>query len=100
MSSTLCFPIKYILSLNSEGERVLHPAVSIKQLLLSDEGGIHLAPYWGIDVEGNGTTLELHISDRKEDPFYQDDVLFTGFYSSAMNIVELLRIPKEDYQIY
>lgn len=99
MSSTLCFPIKYILSLNSEGERVLHPDVSIDYLLLESENGIRLAPYWGIDVNGTGK-LELFLADKREDPYYQDAVLFTGFHSSAMNIVDLLRIPKEDYQIY
>lgn len=99
MSSTLCFPIKYILSVDDKGERVLHPAVSIDYLLLESENGIHLAPYWGINVHG-GSTLELYLSDRQEDPYYQDHILFTGFHSSAMNIVDLLRIPKEDYEIY
>lgn len=102
MSSTLSFPIGYILDLfvdanSGETTRELKECIECTHSLLVTDEGIRLTPYWGITL-ANGSSYELYISNSKKDSFFQDRIIFNGFHSTALAIIEVLGIPKEEYE--
>lgn len=98
MSSTIIFPIIYATTRNSEGELVLHPAIKVRPVIVEDYGivfSIESKFYFTLD---NITFLEIEFGKSDRDLEHNDVVIFTGFYSSASNIIGELGIPNHQVQ--
>lgn len=92
MATTIIFPIKYIFSINSEGDYVLHPAIKLRPIITEDNGNVTVEAKYFFTLD-NQSFVEVCFGKDNIDSPYDETVIFTGFYSTAKEIIQELQVP-------
>lgn len=97
MSVTIRIPVSYGFIYNSEGELVLHPSIKCKASIIEDNGLIKCEPTLQFTL-GDGVFSEIEIGKENKDDFFDSYIIFTGFYSTACNIIRELNVPSSEVE--
>lgn len=97
MSSTLIIPINYGFIYNQEGDLVLHPSIKCRPSIIEDNGLIKAEPTFQFTL-GDGEFYRIEMSKENRDDFFDSYIIFTGFYSTACNIVRELNVPDNEVE--
>ena len=97
MATTIIFPIKYIFSINSEGDYVLHPAIKLRPIITEDNGNVRIEAKYFFTTD-NQSFVEVCFGKDNIDSPYDEVLIFTGFYSTAETIVKELQAPSKEVE--
>ena len=97
MATTIIFPIKYIFSINSEGDYVLHPAIKLRPIITEDNGNVTVEAKYFFTLD-NQSFIEVFFGKEDIDNPYDEVLIFTGFYSTAEAIVKELQAPSKEVE--
>ena len=92
MATTIIFPIKYIFLINNEGDYILHPAIKLRPIITEDNGNVTVEAKYFFTLD-NQSFVEIELGKDNIDSPYDETVIFTGFYSTAKEIIQELQVP-------
>ena len=95
MATTIIFPIKYIFSINSEGDYVLHPAIKLRPIITEDNGNVRIEAKYFFTTD-NQSFVEIELGKDNSLIIRTVNIIFTGFYSTAKEIIQELQVPEKD----
>lgn len=92
MATTIIFPIKYIFLINNEGDYILHPAIKLRPIITEDNGNVRIEAKYFFTTD-NQSFVEIELGKEDINSPYDETVIFTGFYSTAKEIIQELQVP-------
>ena len=92
MSTTIIVPINYALIRDGNGELVLHPSIKLKPVITEDNGNVTVEAKYFFTLD-NQSFVEVCFGKENIDSPYDETVIFTGFYSTAKEIIQELQVP-------
>ena len=95
MATTIIFPIQHILLINNEGDYILHPAIKLRPIITEDNGNVRIEAKYFFTTD-NQSFVEIELGKDNIDSPYDETVIFTGFYSTAKEIIQELQVPEKD----
>lgn len=97
MSSTVIIPISYGFIRDDKGDLVLHPSIKCRPEIIESNGLIQAKPTFKFTL-GDGEFYAIEIIKENMDDFFDSHIIFTGFYSTACNIVKELNVPDNEVE--
>lgn len=99
MSVTLRIPITYGFIHNTSGDLILHPSIKCRAFILEDNTLIKCEPRLQFTL-GDGDFVDIEIGKENKDDFFDSYIIFTGFKSTAENIIKELGVPQDQCEWY
>ena len=92
MSTTIIVPINYALIRDGNGELVLHPSIKLKPVITEDNGNVTVEAKYFFTLDNQSFIEGCFGKEHIDDP-YPSNLIFTGFYSTAKEIIKELDVP-------
>lgn len=97
MSSTIIIPISYGFIRDNEGSLVLHPSIKLIPNIEENNGCIKITSEYKFTT-GDGTFSSISMNKENKDDFFDSYIIFTGFYSTACDIIRELNVPVDEVE--
>ena len=97
MSVTILIPVNYAFIRDNEGDLILHPSIKCKPIIIESNSLIKVEPTFQFTL-GDGYYYQVEFTKESEDNFFNSALVFTGFYSTALNIIKELNVPDNDVE--
>lgn len=99
MSSTLLIPISYCFVRDEEGDLVLHPAIKCKPVIVESNSLIKAESTFQFTT-GDGSFYQVEFGKAHKDDFFDAHLVFTGFRSTGLTIIQELNVPANEVEWY
>lgn len=97
MSTTILIPVAYGFIRNEDGDLVLHPSIKPRAVIIEANGCIRCESKLQFTL-GDGHFYDIELGRNNKDDFFHETIIFTGFYSTAMSIIEELNVPSDEVE--
>lgn len=97
MSVTILIPIDYAFIRDNEGNLILHPSIKCGPVIIESNGLIKVEPTFQFTL-GDGYYYQVEFTKESKDNFFNSALVFTGFYSTALNIIKELNVPDNNVE--